>query len=673
MRPSLACLSFLCVTTFTPAADPLLAPSGFSVSQMDAAVKPGDDFYRHACGSWLKANVIPPDLGSWTPTAHLTEWNLVALRRICEDSASKSERSTPERLTGDFFAAATDEARMEELRFKPIEPLMKEIENAGTREELAGMVARFQIEGLRPLFSWFVEADERQSGVYALHLVQGGLSLPERAYYLEKDFAATRIRFVAHVGRMFELAGSDGASAKKAAAEVMRMETALARASKAAEDLNDSEANYTKLTPDELDKTAAGFPWSAWWHEMQAAPPYLIAGQPEFLPAMARLFASEPLEKLKIYLRWTLLTGSAPMLHRDVDRENFEFFGKMIEGQQEQRARWKRGVAVTDMHIGDALGQLYAAERFPPEAKRRMEDMVAKIKDVFRDHIAKAAWMSESTRTKALAKLERFHAKIGFPAKWKDYQGLEARRDDYCGNVRRCEQWEARRELGRIGQPVDRDEWHMTAPTVNAYFDQTKNEIVFPAGILQPPFFDMTMDDAVNYGATGATIGHEMTHGFDSDGRKYDAEGSLADWWTADDEKEFERRAAVLEKQFSALEGMKGVKVNGKLTLPENIADLGGVVLAFEALQRTLEKDPAKRKVIDGLTPQQRFFISYAQSWASLQSTEQLRQLLTADSHAPDHLRAFVPLQNFAPWYDAFAIKPGAKLWIKPERRASIW
>lgn len=655
------------------AADTALEPLRFSTGHMDAAVHPGEDFYRFACGSWLRAGSIPPDLASWTPTNHLMESNLLVLKRICEAAAAKQDRSRAEQLAGDFFTAATDVARIEQLRFRPIEPLLGEIEKAGSREEIAGIMARLHLEGLGPFFSWYVDADERRSEAHALHLVQGGLSLPERAYYFDADFAKERGKFVPHIARMFELAGAGQASAMQAASEVMRIETELARASKPAEDLNDSEANYTKLTFDELAKQADGFPWAAYWQNMGVSAKEVIAGQPEFLATMARIFATEPLDALKTYLRWNVLTESAPLLHGEIDREDFDFFGRVLGGQQEQRVRWKRGVAVVDGEIGDALGQLYAAECFPPEAKRRMEEMVALIKEVLRDHIAKADWMSDAARSKALAKLERFRAKLGFPAKWKDYRGLEARRDDCFGNVRRAEQWESQRQLARIGQPVDREEWGMTVPTVNAYFDQTKNEIVFPAGILQPPFFDTAMDDAVNYGATGTTIAHEMTHGFDSDGRKYDADGSLADWWSAEDEKEFDRRAAVLERQFDAMEGLPGVKVNGKLTLPENIADLGGIVLAYEALQRALAKDPSKRKLIDGLTPEQRFFISYSQSWAALQTDELLRQLLTADSHAPDHLRAVAPLRNFGPWHDAFGIKPGMKMWLDPAKRAAIW
>lgn len=650
-----------------------LEPLRFSVSHMDRAADPGADFYQHACGSWLRSNRIPPDLSSWTPSSHLTEANLVALRRICEIAAAKENASPAERLVGDFFAAATDEKRIEALRFRPIEALLAEIERAATRDEIAAILARLHLDGVEPLFSWFVEADERKSEVYALHLIQGGLSLPERAYYLEPDFAETRDAFLAHVRRMFALAGAGAEEAGRAAAEVMRIETELARASKPAEELNDSEANYHKLAVGDLAKAAAGFPWGAFLRDVGARTDEVIAGQPEFLTAMSRIFSSEPLDALKILLRWQVLTTSAPLMHAAVDDEDFSFFGKVLGGQKEKRARWKRAVAAVDGGLGDALGQLYAAECFPPESKRRMEEMVALIKEVFRDHIAKAGWMSQATRAKALAKLERFRAKLGFPSKWKDYRGLEVQRDDHFGNVRRAARWESRRQFDRIGQPVDREEWSMTVPTVNAYFDQTKNEIVFPAGILQPPFFDPAMDDAVNYGATGATIAHELTHGFDSDGRKYDADGNLSDWWTPEDEKEFDRRAEVLVAQFDALEGLPGVKVNGRLTLPENIADLGGIVLAFEALQRALARNPGARRPVDGLTPEQRFFISYSQSWAALQTEELLRQYLTADPHAPDHLRAVAPLQNFAPWYDAFGIKPGAKLWLEPAARATIW
>lgn len=650
-----------------------LKPLRFSVENMDTSVSPGDDFYRYASGRWLKTNTIPPDRSSWSASGHLMELNTVTLHRLCEASAEKKERSRVEQLVGDFYASAIDEAKLEELKFQPIAKDLEAVAALKTKDEAAAMVAKLHLDGTAVFFGWYIDADERKSDVYALHLVQGGLSLPERDYYLEKDFEKERAEFVEHVAKMLVLAGDEPAKAKADAAELMRLETILAKASKPAQDLNDSEANYHKMTQTELAKIAPDFPWSLWWQGLGVTPEESIVAQPEFMTAMAKCFQSESLATVQLYLRWHIINEAAAKLHRAVDEEHFAFFGTVLDGQKEQRPRWKRGIANTDRSLGDALGQLYAADNFPPAAKQRMEEMVANIKAVFHDHIANASWMTPETRTKALAKLARFRAKLGYPSKWKDYAGLEIKRDDYFGNVSRANAWETQRELKRIGKPVDREEWYMSAPTVNAYFDSTKNEIVFPAGILQPPFFDMSMDDAVNYGGTGATIGHEMTHGFDSDGRKYDAEGNLTDWWTEADAKEYERRAEAVVKQFNGLEALPGLKVNGKLTLPENIADLGGLVIAFEALQRALAADPSKRKIIDGLTPEQRFFVSYAQSWSSLQTEERVRQLITSDSHAPENLRAYAPLQNLAPWYEAFKVKPGSKLWVDPEKRAVIW
>jgi predicted metalloendopeptidase len=437
--------------------------------------------------------------------------------------------------------------------------------------------------------------------------------------------------------------------------------------------LNDAIANYHKFSAAELPAKAPGIDWPAYWKALGAEPKYVVVGQPEFLAKAGRLLASEPMEEWKAYFRWHVLTSGAPLLHQAADAEDFGFFGTVLEGRQQQSPLWKRAILMVDGKIGDALGQAYAARYFPPAAKARMQEMVANIKTAYAGRIKTTAWMSPETRNRALEKLEKFRAKLGYPDKWKDYASLEIRRDDYYGNVQRSQLWESRRQLGRIGQPVDRDEWSMTPPTVNAYFNQNNNEIVFPAGILQPPFFDLAMDDAVNYGATGATIGHELTHGFDSEGRKFDSQGNLNDWWTKADSKEFERRAQRLVDQFSKLDGLPGLKVNGKLTLPENIADLGGVILAYEALQTSLAADPSKRRSIDGLTPEQRFFISYAQSWVQLSREERLRQLITRDSHAPDHLRAVAPLQNFQAFYDAFGIQAGAKLWLAPEKRSVIW
>lgn len=651
----------------------------FSTAYMNTAVAPGTDFYEHACGTWLKSNHIPPDHSNWGPTAVLMDANLERLRAICEEcQGADASKGGPERmraLVGHYYEAVLDLEARDKQGFAPIEPELKKVADLTTKAELAAVTGSLHQERIGPFFEWWVDADERDSDHYALHLWQSGLSLPDRDYYLNEDFASERKAFVDHLGRMFALAGDSPAEASDHAATILRIETALARVSKPSEDLNDSEANYHKMTPAELEALMPGWKWSDYFNGLglKAPPAFVIIGQPDFFTAAAKVIAAEPLDALQTYLRWHAITTAAPSLHHAADAEDFSFFGKVLRGVKEQMPMWKRAIGGADHMVGDALGQLYAEHYFPPEARARMEEMVANLKSVYRERIRHAGWMGDTTRAKALEKLERFTAKLGYPKKWKDYAGLEIRKDDAFGNRRRATIWESLREIHRIGGPVDRDEWGMTAPTVNAYYNASNNEIVFPAGILQPPFFDLEMDDAVNYGATGATIGHEMTHGFDSDGRKYDADGNLKDWWTEADAREYERRAHVLVEQFNHLDGLPGVKVNGKLTLPENIADLGGIVLAYEALQRALAADPAKRRAIDGLTPEQRFFISYAQSWISLNRPESVRQLLTSDSHAPDPLRAVAPLQNFQPWYDAFHIQPGDKLWLDPKQRAEIW
>jgi putative endopeptidase len=400
---------------------------------------------------------------------------------------------------------------------------------------------------------------------------------------------------------------------------------------------------------------------------------YEIVGQPEFFDSVDRLLRARPLAEWKTYLRWHLLHASAPYLHKEVEDEDFAFFGKVLSGQEEQEPRWKRGAKVIDRSIGEALGELYVARYFPVKAKARMTELVDNLKAVFSDRLQKVDWMTEATRAKALAKFARFTQKIGHPDKFRDYSTVEIRRDDYLGNVRRAEAFDTHRQLVRLGKPVNRSEWHMTPETVNAYFNPLQNEIVFPAGILQPPFFDLSLDDAVNYGGIGAVIGHEITHGYDDQGRKYNADGNLEDWWTPADANAFEERAQKIVDEYNAFEPLPGLHVNGKLTLGENIADFGGVTIAYEALQRALAKDPSKREKIDGFTPEQRFFISWGQIWRTNIREAEARRLVTTDPHSPGHFRAIGPLENLHIFYAAFGVQTGEPMWRAPEERAKIW
>ncbi len=644
----------------------------FSLDHMDLKVAPEEDFFRYACGTWLKQNKIPSDRASWGPTEYLMERNAAQLRAIC-DAVAAGSGGGPEALVGPFFAAAMNETKMNELGWTPVAGDLASIEAITDKSSLAELMGAFQFHGDSTLFGWYVDADARESDRYAFHITQGGLSLPDRDYYLHADFAKVLSAYTSHVEKIFTLAGDDPPAAQAHAATIVRLETALAKVSKPAEDLNDAVENYHKLTDAELTALAPDFPWPSFWKGLTFHPTTLVLGQPEFLAAAAKLFAAESLADWKTYVRWNILSNASPSLHQAAADENFAFYGKVLEGQQEQSPRWKRAVKITDASLGDALGQLYVAKHFPPAAKQCMETMVANLKATYADHIRQATWMSPATRDKALLKLDKFHAKLGYPDKWKTYDGLQILPGDYYGNLQRTALWHSQFQLRRVGQPVDRDEWAMTAPTVNAYFNQNNNEIVFPAGILQPPFFDLTLDDAINYGSTGAVIGHEMTHGFDSEGRKFNASGNLEDWWTPADAAEFNRRADVLIQDFNRREGLPGIKVNGKLTLPENIADLGGIVLAYEALQRALKENPPPTATIGGFTPQQRYFLSYTQSWMQLAQSAIIRKRMASDSHAPDHLRAIAPLQNFQPWYDAFHIPPKSKMYLPPAKRATIW
>ena len=647
----------------------------FSTNYIDQAVQPGSDFYEYADGNWVKHNPVPPDKSRWGGFMELQERNWFLIHQILDDClATEPPPNSPARKVADFFRSAMDTNRLEQLGFKPIQPQLKRIGDLSSTEDVLRLLADFHGHGIDACFGRAPSPDARNSSVYAFYLSQGGLGLPDRDYYLSDRFSKQREAYVVHIAKMFSLLGEDSTSAKAHAATVVDMETSLAKASKSRVDLRDPIANYHKMAVADILRDFPAAPISTYLTEAGiGSVSEIIVRQPEFFQALYAMAQERPLEDWKVYLRWHLLRATAPFLHSAAEEESFAFYGKILREQQVQEPRWQRSARVIDSEIGEALGQLFVEKHFPPSARARMNDLVENLKGVFRDRLQKLAWMSDTTRTKALAKFERFTQKIGHPDKFRDYSTVEVRPDDFMGNVERADAFETKRTLSRIGQPVDKTEWHMTPETVNAYFNPLQNEIVFPAGILQPPFFDMEMDDAVNYGAIGVVIGHEMTHGYDDQGRKYDSDGNLNDWWTEADAKAFEERAQKVVDQFDAYEPLPGLHVNGKLTLGENIADLGGASIAFEALQRVLAKDPSKRQKIHGFTPEQRFFISLAQIWRTNCRDAETRRLVTVDPHSPGMFRAIGPHVNLQEFYDAFSIGPGAKMWRAPELRAKIW
>ncbi len=662
--------------TIVPTATPPKVPA-FSVDYMDRAIDPSVDFYHFADGNWLKNNPVPADKARWASFSELAERNWYLIHEILDSAAADAKSlpaNSPRREVGDFYASVMDTNRIEKLGAKPLAADLKKIDRIQSTKDLFAVLADFHQRGIGGMFSIGFGPDSKNSSIYAVQLEQGGLSLPDRDYYLKDSFAAKLKLYREHVKTMFVLLGEKNDVAETNADTVIAVETALAQASRSRVDLRDPNKNYNKFTTDELTAKTPAILWNVFFADLQLAPPaYEIVGQPEFFDALNQMVQTRPLSDWKIYLRWHLLHGSAPYLSSAFEDENFNFYGKTLSGQPEQEPRWKRAAHILDGNIGEALGQLYVEKCFPPEAKARMQALVENLKSVFHDRIERVTWMTDETKAKALAKFATFTQKIGYPDKFRDYSSVVIKRDDLLGNVRRASMFETQREIARVGKTVDRTEWGMTPETVNAYYNPEINEIVFPAGILQPPFFDVTMDDAVNYGAIGVVIGHEMTHGFDDQGRKYDGAGNLNEWWTAADSAAFDARAQKVIDEYNGFEALPGLHVNGKLTIGENLADLGGVNISYEALQRALAKDPSQRKNIDGFTPEQRFFISFAQVWRTNVRDAEAQRLITVDPHSPGQFRAYGPLLNFQPFYDAFNIKPGSPMWLPPEKRAIIW
>ena len=647
----------------------------FSPDKMDRTVDPGADFLKFAAGTWYATTKIPADKSRWGGFDELSEANWARIRGLVEEAAAApgADGSVRQKV-GDFFASAIDTARINELGLKPIADELKAIGAVKDKDELMQRAVSLHLGVGNPFFNASFFADQKKSEIYGFYLNQGGMSLPSKEYYFSDKFARERWEFVGHVAKMFELAGEAKAAAHSQAETVFALEKAMAENAKLPVDLRDRIANYNKMTIADATAAYPGIPLKLFVREigLPEAVTEVIVGQPKFFEGVSKLMADRPLDEWTVYLRWQLLRSSARYLSEPFERESFRFYGTVLNGTPEQEPRWQRAARIVDGSIGEALGQLYVEKYFPPAAKARMMEMIDNIKAVLRDRLQKLEWMSEPTRQKALAKFDRFTPMIGYPEKWRDYSAVQIKRDDYFGNVIRSAEAESRRIIRRTGQPVDKKEWGMTPPTVNAYFSPTTNQIVFPAGILQPPFFHTDLDDAVNYGAIGAVIGHEITHGFDDQGRRYDADGNLTDWWTPEDAAKFRERAQKVVDQYNSYMALPQLAVNGQLSLGENIADLGGTSIAFEALQRSLKGKPAPAK-IDGFTAEQRFYISWAQQWRTLYRDDAMRLQVARGPHAPGNFRAIGPLVNQQSFFDAFEIKDGDPMWRAPELRAKIW
>lgn len=648
----------------------------FRIENMDLSVDPSADFYHFAAGGWLKRTSIPSDKSRWSGFDELQERNWFLVRAILEECALDTNAlpASPRGEVGRFYRSFMDTNRIEKLGFKPIESDLKRIDGLKSIAEITGLLADFHARGITGLFRESASPDARNSSVYLLGLSQGGLGLPDRDYYLQESFAPRRAKYQEHITRMLTLLGEPGDLAKTHAETILTLESDMAKASRTRVALRDPNANYNKLAVADFVRTNGASAWPKYFDGLPKREfTDLDVGQPEFFTRIDELLSMRPLDDWKTYLRWHLLRSTAPYLHSAAEKESFAFYQKELSGQPEPEPRWQRAARTINGTIGEALGKLFVEKHFPSAARERMAELVANLRAVFHDRITSLDWMSDETRAKALTKFDRFTQKIGHPEKFRDYSNVKLLDDDLLGNVQRSAEFEHRRTFRRLGEQVDRTEWHMTPQTVNAYFNPLQNEIVFPAGILQPPFFDVEADDAVNYGAIGVVIGHEITHGYDDEGRKFDADGNLNEWWTDKDAKEFDARAQKVVDQYASYEPLPGLHVNGKLTLGENIADLGGTSIAYEALQRALAKDPSKRKVLDGFTPEQRFFLSLTQLWRTQFREAELQRRITTDPHSPGQFRAIGPHVNLSEFYQAFSINEGAPMWRPPEQRAKIW
>ena len=671
---ALAAMTFVAMTACTSQKE-AKSTSGIDLANMDTTVSAGQDFFRYACGGWNDAHPLTAEYSRFGTFDLLFENSQKQLRDLIEGLAAKqNEPGTPAQKIGDLYNLAMDSVTLNKQGVEPVKATLDKIAGLTDKNQIIPTVAELLYNGVGTYFRSYVYADPKNSSLNIFQMGQGGINLGEREYYLDNDSITQNIReqYKLYIAKLFTLAGCSEAEAAQKTADVMEIETAIAKVSSSAVQLRDPEANYHKMSYADLKKTIAGIDWDAYLKGLGVeAPAELNVEQVEPIKEVARLINTLPLAKHVAYMQYNVLDAAASYLSDDFVAARFDFYGKVLSGRQENQPRWKRAVSSVDGMLGELVGQMYVEKYFSAAAKERMVNLVKNLQIALGERIDEQEWMSDSTKIVAHEKLATFHVKVGYPDKWKDYSDLSVEKDSYWANVCRTAAWNLKDMYSRLGKPVDVDEWLMTPQTVNAYYNPSTNEICFPAAILQPPFFNMEADDAANYGAIGVVIGHEMTHGFDDQGRQFDKNGNLKDWWAEGDAERFNERAQVMVDFFNKIEVLPGLFGNGQLTLGENLADHGGLKVAFLAFQNATKGAPLG--VVDGFTPEQRFFLAYATLWAGNIRDEQIRVYTKSDPHSLGKWRVNGALPHIQAWYDAFGITPDDSMYIAPEKRVNVW
>jgi len=649
--------------------------SGLNLSYLDKSVDPRDDFYQFANGSWLKTQQIPGNESSWGSFNEIIDRNYDNLKKILEECAADKtvKPGTNRQRIKDFYLAGMDTVKLEKEGFAPIKPYLAEIDKIKTNTEFFKTLGRFHSKGIPGVFNFFVYADLKNSVQNTQYFGQPQLGLPDKMFYTEAKYEKMREAYKKHLENMFSLIGHYPESAKKYADVVFSIESKMAESSMGRLELRNQEAQYNKFAKADFFKKNSNIDFTTYLTAIGAKAPFtdVIVTQPLYFEKLNEMIKSVPLEDWKTYLKWRLVHEGSQYMSSGFEKENFSFYGTTMSGAKEMKPRWKRTLRTIDGTVGEALGQIFVDKYFNADAKKRVNAMVDNLFASFKQRIETRDWMSAETKLKAAEKLGMITRKLGYPDKWKDYTALAIKNDSYLNNVFRASNFACNEMLGYIGKPVDKAKWGMTPPTVNAYYNPPNNEIVFPAGIMQPPFFNPNADDAFNYGVMGAVIGHELTHGFDDQGCKFDGSGNMVNWWTEEDKKKFDARTAVVRDQFSGYVAIDTIHVNGQLTLGENIADLGGLTMTYYAYKKSL--NGAKSTMVDGFTGEQRFFLAWAQAWKVMMRPEYLKQMVATNPHSPGNFRANGPLSNMKEFYEAFDVKEGNKMYKPADKRAEVW